>query len=122
MELAERLSALDAQSAVFVRVWEIIENAGIAMLTTCFEGGLRARPLEARPERDAGVIWFIPTFAAARSTSSTIFARRFGRPASIALLLGPLLNLVSRRASFDRSGQKKPRPAAGPGHAWVGNA
>jgi general stress protein 26 len=29
------------------------------MLTTRFEGGLRARPLEPRPEREAGVIWFV---------------------------------------------------------------
>ena len=41
------------------RVWEIIETVGIAMLTTSFPGGLRARPLEARPERDAGLIWFV---------------------------------------------------------------
>ncbi len=41
------------------RVWDIIEKAGICMLTTSFEGGLRARPLEARPERDAGLIWFV---------------------------------------------------------------
>ncbi|HEY7662531.1 MAG TPA: pyridoxamine 5'-phosphate oxidase family protein [Xanthobacteraceae bacterium] len=41
------------------RVWEIIEKVGIAMLTTRSAGGLRARPLEARPERDAGLIWFV---------------------------------------------------------------
>src|SRR5262249_47237333 len=41
------------------RVWEIIEKVGIAMLTTRFPGGLRARPLEARPERDVGLIWFV---------------------------------------------------------------
>lgn len=29
------------------------------MLTTQFPGGLRARPLEARPDRDAGIIWFL---------------------------------------------------------------
>jgi len=29
------------------------------MLTTQFDGGLRARPLEARADRDAGVIWFV---------------------------------------------------------------
>jgi general stress protein 26 len=29
------------------------------MLTTSFPGGLRARPVEARPERDAGLIWFV---------------------------------------------------------------
>jgi RNA polymerase sigma factor (sigma-70 family) len=29
------------------------------MLTTRFSGGLRARPLEARPERDAGLIWLV---------------------------------------------------------------
>src|SRR5947207_15801813 len=41
------------------RVWEIIEKVGVCMLTTRFPGGLRARPLEARPDRDAGVIWFV---------------------------------------------------------------
>ena len=41
------------------RVWDIIEKVGVTMLTTQFSGGLRARPLEARPERDAGVIWFV---------------------------------------------------------------
>src|SRR5438477_12994429 len=41
------------------RVWEIIEKVGVCMLTTQFAGGLRARPLEARPERDAGLIWFV---------------------------------------------------------------
>jgi general stress protein 26 len=41
------------------RVWEIIETVGIAMLTTSFPGGLRARPVEARPDRDAGLIWFV---------------------------------------------------------------
>ena len=41
------------------RVWDIIEKVGVCMLTTCFDGGLRARPLEARPDRDAGVIWFV---------------------------------------------------------------
>ena len=41
------------------RVWDIIEKVGVTMLTTQFPGGLRARPLEARPERDAGLIWFV---------------------------------------------------------------
>ena len=41
------------------RVWDIIEKVGVPMLTTQFPGGLRARPLEARPERDAGLLWFV---------------------------------------------------------------
>src|SRR5436309_10043061 len=41
------------------RIWEIIEKVGVAMLTTRFPAGLRARPLEARPDRDAGIIWFV---------------------------------------------------------------
>jgi general stress protein 26 len=41
------------------RVWDIIESVGVCMLTTCFDGGLRARPLEARPQREAGLIWFV---------------------------------------------------------------
>ena len=43
----------------FDRVWEIIERVGVCMLTTRFAGGLRARPLEARPDRDDGRIWFV---------------------------------------------------------------
>ena len=41
------------------RVWDIIESAGVGMLTTRFAGGLRARPLEPRPERAAGLVWFL---------------------------------------------------------------
>jgi general stress protein 26 len=41
------------------RVWEIIEKAGVGMLTTQFGGGLRARPLEPRPDRAAGIIRFV---------------------------------------------------------------
>lgn len=41
------------------RVWEIIEKVGICMLTTQFHGGLRARPLEARPDRAADRLLFI---------------------------------------------------------------
>jgi hypothetical protein len=39
------------------RVWDIVEKVGVCMLTTQFVGGLRARPLEARPDRDAGLIF-----------------------------------------------------------------
>lgn len=41
------------------RVWDIIEKVGVCMLTTQFAGGLRARPLEARPDRAAGLIFFV---------------------------------------------------------------
>jgi len=41
------------------RVWQIIEKIGVGMLTTRFAGGLRARPLDARPDHGAGVIFFI---------------------------------------------------------------
>ena len=41
------------------RVWAIIEKAGVGMLTTRFTGGLRARPLEPRPNRDEGAIYFV---------------------------------------------------------------
>ena len=41
------------------RVWQIIDKVGVAMLATRFPGGMRARPLEARPERAAGLIWFV---------------------------------------------------------------
>ena len=41
------------------RVWDIIDRVSVGMLTTRFPDGLRARPLEARPDRDAGLIWFV---------------------------------------------------------------
>jgi general stress protein 26 len=42
------------------RVWGIIAKVGVCMLTTHFAGGgLRARPIEARPDRAAGLIFFV---------------------------------------------------------------
>ena len=41
------------------RVWDILEKTSTGMLTTRFAGGLRARPLDARPDRDAEAIFFI---------------------------------------------------------------
>src|SRR5690348_14841763 len=41
------------------RVWQIVEKILVGMLTTRFAGGLRARPLDARPDREAGAIFFI---------------------------------------------------------------
>lgn len=48
------------------RVWDIIEKVGVCMLTTQFAGGLRARPLEARPERDSGLIFFVTDIHSAK--------------------------------------------------------
>jgi len=41
------------------RVWDILEKTGVGMLITRFAGGLRARPLDARPDREAGCIYFL---------------------------------------------------------------
>jgi general stress protein 26 len=41
------------------RAWFVVEQAGICMMSTRFEGGLRSRPLEARPERGKNIIWFL---------------------------------------------------------------
>jgi general stress protein 26 len=41
------------------RVWDIVERVALCMLTTRGPRGLRARPLEARPDRNAKTIWFI---------------------------------------------------------------
>jgi general stress protein 26 len=41
------------------RVWDVIENVGVGMLTTHSSRGLRARPVEARPDRESGLIWFV---------------------------------------------------------------
>jgi general stress protein 26 len=48
-----------ANQAELDRVWDIIERVGICMLTTRFAEGLRARPLEVRPERSANALWFV---------------------------------------------------------------
>jgi general stress protein 26 len=41
------------------RVWDIIAKAGICMMVTRFAGGLRGRPLEARPNRKENAIFFL---------------------------------------------------------------
>jgi general stress protein 26 len=48
------------------RVWDIIEKVGVCMLTTQFAGGLRARPVEARPDREAGLIYFVTDLHSAK--------------------------------------------------------
>jgi general stress protein 26 len=60
-ELQDRAASCSsmANEEQFDRVWEIIERVRVCMLTTRFAGGLRARPLEARPDRDDGRIWFV---------------------------------------------------------------
>jgi general stress protein 26 len=41
------------------RVWDIVETVGVCMLTTQSAGGLRARPVEARPDRATGLLFFV---------------------------------------------------------------
>jgi general stress protein 26 len=41
------------------RIWKIVEKVGVCMLTTQFHGGMRARPLEARPDRNQNLIFFV---------------------------------------------------------------
>jgi len=41
------------------RVWDIIERSGVCMLTTRSPRGLRARPLQPRPDRATDLIWFV---------------------------------------------------------------
>ena len=48
------------------RVWDIIEAVGVGMLTTRFTGGLRARPLQPRPDRAADIIWFLTDVRSAK--------------------------------------------------------
>jgi general stress protein 26 len=48
-----------AQRNDIARVWDILEKNSTGMLTTRFSGGLRARPMDARPDRNAGAIFFL---------------------------------------------------------------
>ena len=59
------------------RVWDIIAKVGVGMLTTRFDAGLRARPLEPRPDRDEGVIFFITD---ARSSCVSALVARSAAP------------------------------------------
>ena len=55
------------------RVWEVIEKVGVCMMTTQFSEGLRARPLEARADRDKSVIWFLADRRAAKDDEIEAF-------------------------------------------------
>jgi general stress protein 26 len=48
------------------RVWDIIEKVGVGMLTTRFAQGLRARPVEPRLDRAAGIIWVLTDLHSAK--------------------------------------------------------
>lgn len=50
----------------FDRVWDLIEEVSVCMLTTQSVDGLRARPLEARPDRNAGLIFFVTDIHSAK--------------------------------------------------------
>ncbi|MEA2933630.1 MAG: hypothetical protein QOD74_276, partial [Variibacter sp.] len=41
------------------RAWDVIEKVGICMLTTTSDRGLRSRPLEARPAKEDGCVYFV---------------------------------------------------------------
>ena len=41
------------------RVWEIIEDVAVCMVTTHAGGRMRSRPMHAIPERDEGAIYFV---------------------------------------------------------------
>jgi general stress protein 26 len=41
------------------RVWEIMEDVAVCMVTTHAGGRMRARPMHAIPDRDAGCIFFV---------------------------------------------------------------
>jgi general stress protein 26 len=41
------------------RIWDIIENVGVCMLTTQCAGRLRSRPIEVRPDRERHLIFAV---------------------------------------------------------------
>ena len=48
------------------RIWDVIERVPVAMLTTHSADGLRARPVEPRPERATGLLWIITDLRSAK--------------------------------------------------------
>jgi general stress protein 26 len=55
------------------RIWEIVEKVGVCMMTTRSSAGLRARPLEARADRDEATIWFLTDRRAAKDNEIEAF-------------------------------------------------
>jgi general stress protein 26 len=41
------------------RVWQVVAKVGVCMMATRFNGGVRARPLEARPDPEENSIYFL---------------------------------------------------------------
>jgi general stress protein 26 len=48
------------------RVWDLIEKVGVCMLATQSADRLRARPVEARPERKTGLIFVVTDMRSAK--------------------------------------------------------
>ena len=55
------------------RIWDVVEKVSVCMMTTRFSGGLRARPLEVRPDREKGTIWFLTDRRAAKDDEIKAF-------------------------------------------------
>ena len=56
-----------------------IERVGVCMLTTHSAQGLRARPVEARPDRTAGIIWFVTDLRSSKEHEIEVRARYWAR-------------------------------------------
>jgi general stress protein 26 len=48
------------------RAWDVIDKAGYCVMVTQFDGGLRGRPMQARPDREEGLIWFLTDVRASK--------------------------------------------------------
>lgn len=49
-----------------VRAWNVMDKSDNCVMVTQFEGGLRGRPMQARPNREEGLIWFLTDVRAAK--------------------------------------------------------
>lgn len=49
-----------------VRAWNVMDKTDNCVMVTQFEGGLRGRPMQARPNREEGLIWFLTDVRAAK--------------------------------------------------------
>jgi hypothetical protein len=54
-----RLGLAVTKQSQIDRVWDVIDKVGVCMMSTRFSGGLRARPLEARADKEEGLIWLL---------------------------------------------------------------
>jgi general stress protein 26 len=89
------------------RVWDVVDKVAVCMMTTRFSDGLRARPLEARADRNENVIWFLSDRRASKDDEIKAF------PTICLTFINPKEKVylsISGNASVSRDGPSLQKP------------